>query len=301
MKNKKILLGAFLILFIAISFASSLEAKMIKEVAIGLFTNAPSLDDGTKFYLRYHGPEVVRNSAPWMTRYQSWLPYVPPEDAVKLFGAVRGRYAELWYHEEDYLERPDLSENTYPDWDDGSGPSRDQTTLMVSAVPEVFYSMGAHPEKTTILRWVTLIAYPEGVSEEEGEKWFKEVHVKEAEKQEGIFKIVSYKAVSLGNHGGGDAPPSGDMPGMPPQSGDMPQMSGEMPKMRSWVRVVEYWYKDFAAWRKAVIESPPKYTAPSWGGKYPFVEMTSTFIPYYPDIDFLKGTYTPDANLPLAD
>jgi hypothetical protein len=58
-----------------------------------------------------------------------------------------------------------------------------------------------------------------------------------------------------------------------------------------WVRINEYWYENFAAWRKAVIESPPKYTLPSWGGKYPFVEIERTFVPYVHYVDFLKGGY----------
>jgi hypothetical protein len=44
-----------------------------------------------------------------------------------------------------------------------------------------------------------------------------------------------------------------------------------------------------------------KYTAPPWGGEYPFVEMVSTFLPYYPDIDFMKGTYMPNRNLPMTN
>jgi hypothetical protein len=84
------------------------------------------------------------------------------------------------------------------------------------------------------------------------------------------------------------------MPEEMPPSGDMERPSGEGAPpggVTSWVRVNEYWYKDLAAWRKAVIESPPEYTAPPWGGEYPFVEMASTFIGYKPDIDFLKGDY----------
>jgi hypothetical protein len=53
-----------------------------------------------------------------------------------------------------------------------------------------------------------------------------------------------------------------------------------------WVRINEYWYENFAAWRKAAIESPPKHTAPGWGGKYPFVEMESTFIPCMHYVNF---------------
>jgi hypothetical protein len=64
-----------------------------------------------------------------------------------------------------------------------------------------------------------------------------------------------------------------------------------MPARKEWVRVNEYWYEDMDAWREAVLESPPDYTVPSWGGEYPFVEMISTFLPYRHDVDFLKGGY----------
>ena len=127
------------------------------------------------------------------------------------------------------------------------------------------------------MRWVTVITYPEGVSVEEGEKWFLEVHAKEAVKQPGLLKFVSHRTLNYN-----EEMPSGDM---------TPEMMEFMSRPRP-VRLCEYWYNDFNAWRKAVLESPPDYTTPPWGGEYPFVDMVSTFLPFYPDIDFLKGTYT---------
>ncbi len=46
--------------------------------------------------------------------------------------------------------------------------------------------------------------------------------------------------------------------------------------------------EDFDAWHKAVVESPPRYTPPAWAREALFVEMASTFVPYKPDVDFLK-------------
>jgi hypothetical protein len=314
MNSKKFLLGAVLIFLMAFSFVSSPEAKMIKEVAMGLFLDAPTLEEGTLFYLNQHGPEVLRCSGPWMTRYQAWLPYEPPEEAVKLFGAVRGRYGELWFHEQDYLERGELKGASKPPWiaEKRSVSENKQTNVMIPCLPtEEFYDSDPYPATTPILRWVTVMAYPEGVSVEDGEKWFLNVYAKEAVKQPGLLKFVSYRVWENPNESG--SPPSGDKtaqsgqktPNMTDskasQKGEKsPEMTG-MPKMTHWVRVCEYWYNDFAAWRKAVLESPPKYTAPSWGGKYPFVQMVSTFLPYSPDIDFMKGTYTPSANKPMTN
>jgi hypothetical protein len=292
MRKKKItLLSAGVLLLLAgFLLAPPAGAEMLKEVAIGVFDNAPSQAETDWFYLRYHGPEVTRLSGPWMSRYQLWLPYDPPEEAVRLFGAVRGRYAELWYRAEDYLDRPAMRGITRPPFNEMEGAKQSgQTNVMVPANPtDEFLDLDPHPEETPILRWVTFICYPEGVSVEEGEKWFKEVYAKEAVKQPGLLKFVSHKVWKNENAAAteGGMPPGVEMP------------AGEVPKMKQWVRMCEYWYTGFDAWRKAVLESPPEYTAPAWGGAFPFVDMASTFIPYSPDVDFLKGTYTLDYEYP---
>ena len=292
MKKEKLLFYTLLILFIGLLFASPVGAKMIKEVAIGVGTEAPSEEMNDWFYMRYHGPDIKRNTGPWMTRYWVWIPYDPPEEAVELFGAVKGRSAELWYREEDYIERPDLKGATGPPWwKEGQHNEGQKTVVMVPANPtEEFYDSDPHPEKTTILRWVTIIAYPKGVSAEEGEKWFLETHAKEAVKQPGLLKFVSHRVWENPEESGGNMP-TGER-GMPPGGMEMAQM----PETPSWIRVCEYWYKDFDAWRKAVLESPPKYTVPPWGGEYPFVDIASTFLPYYHEIDLLNNTYTPSIN-----
>jgi len=269
MDRIKLLSGVLAIFLVEVSFVPAAVAKMYKEVAIGVMSDAPSIAEMDKYYISYHGPEVVRASGPWMSRYQLWRPYKPPGEAALLFGAVRGRYAELWFTEENYADRPPLSGTTDAPWlgKENAGESR-QTVVMVPANPtETFYDSDPHPAQTSIVRWVTIIRYPKGVSVEDGEKWFLEVHAGEAAKQVGLLKFVSYRVADLFDGGTGEV------------------------RERTWERVCEYWFTDLNAWRKAVIESPPEYTVPPWGGQYPFVEMTSTFIPYSHDVDFLKGTY----------
>ena len=295
MDRKKLLLGTALILFTGLLYVSPAGAKMYKEVAIGVMSDAPSQAEGDRYYMRYHGPEVTDISGPWMARYRLWLPYEPPEEAVERFGGVRGRYAELWFRDEDYADRPPLEYMTPSNWKiDNTRESR-FTNCMVAANPtERFYDTRPNPGQTPIVRWIAVIRYPDGVSVEDGEKWFLNVHAREAAKQPGLLKFLSYRAVSLkdgGNMSGGNMPP-GDME--MPEGGEMPPGSAGP----SWVRVLEYWYTSLDDWRKAVLESPPKYTKPPWGGEYPFVEMISTFIPYYHDVDFLEGTYQVDFDRP---
>jgi hypothetical protein len=280
-------------------WVSPVRAQMIKEVVFGLFLDAPSQVEADRFYMRYHAPETIRISGPWIRRYESYKPYDPPEEALKRFGAVKGRYAELWFaSEEEYHSRPGHGAWSLPSWETDRTRKMPRGARYATTVPalptEEFYDPDPNPEQTPIIRWVQAIRYPEGVSIEEGEKWFLDIHAREALKQPGLLKFISYKCLERGGIPSGKKGTSSMPQGAPKPSGAMTP-SGQIPSgadmPRSWVRVVEYWYKDFDSWRKAVIESPPKYTAPSWGGEYPFVEMGSTFIGYTPDIDFLKGNY----------
>lgn len=258
MNLKRNLLPIIFIISIIFSLTCSAEAQMIKEMDIGLFTEAPSRVEATRYYTRYHGPEIVRLSGPWLRRYESYLAYDPPEEAVEMFGAVAGRYSELWFTDvEEWQTRPPLGAHTKPPWEQKRMGAAQ--TIATALPTEEFFNTNPNHEETPIIRWLTAIKYPKGVSVEEGEKWFLELHAKEAKEQPGLLKFISYTSIPEGNS--------------------------------EWVRVNEYWYKDFDAWRKAVIESPPKYTAPSWGGEYPFVEMVSTFVDVKPDLDFLKGNY----------
>jgi hypothetical protein len=278
MKRCKYFFPIIVIFTVCLLWSPSIRAEMVKEVCIGVSENAPSEAAIEADYLLRHGPSIVDLSGPWLSSYKLWLPYDPPDEAVERFGALKGRYAELWYTREMYVDRPGMTEGTLKE--DPSGPHDPGADLLyvekrpvrsaVNLVPakptETFYTWRAAIDKTTVIRWVTAIMYPEGVSVEDGEDWFLNVHAREACEQPGLLNFFSYRVIDELSH---------------PSRGET----------RKWVRINEYWYKDFDAWCKAVIESPPKYTKPSWGGEYPFVEMRSTFIPYVHYVDFLEGGY----------
>jgi hypothetical protein len=291
MNKIKLLSGVALFFFIGLLFVSPVGAKMYREVCLGIMNGAPNEAEADRHYMQDHGMEVISVSGPWMSRYQIWLPYDPPKEAAERFGAVKGRYAELWFTEENYADRPPLSAQRFPEWtkqDNPANANRDKMTTngMFPANPtDTFYDSNPHPYDTSIVRWITFIRYPEGVLVEDGEKWFLEVHAKEAVKQPGLLKFVSYRSWE----------PQRAVSGAPTAGATMPD---GMIKPRSWVRMCEYWYKDIDAWRKAVLDSPPAYTAPSWGGEYPFVDMMSSFIPYYYYYDFMNQSFRLDFERP---
>jgi hypothetical protein len=141
----------------------------------------------------------------------------------------------------------------------GTSPAPRAASLIVPAMPtEDFPGKEPTPEEKHILRWVCVLKYPEGVSLKDGEEWYLRIHSQEMKQQDGLLKYVSHRAVD------------------------------NSPLNSPWVRLVELWYEDFAAWRRANVESPPKYSMPPWGGSAPFVDMASTFVAYKPDVDFLK-------------
>jgi len=243
---------------------------MIKEAVVGLFSGTPRAK-ADRYYIRYHGPDVIRISGPWLRGYVSYRAYDPPVEAVERFGGIGGRFTELWFTSlEEFLTRPPLYSQTLPLAEER--PPVEPANVLVPGTPtETFLEKGFDPEElTSVARWVCAVRYPNGVSLEEGEKWYKEVHGPETARQPGLLRSVSFHSVH--------------------EKGTVNGKPGEPNPIR-WIRISEFWYEDMAAWRKAVIESPPKYTPPPWGGQYPFVNMVSNFIDLKPDLDFIRGSY----------
>jgi hypothetical protein len=115
-----------------------------------------------------------------------------------------------------------------------------------------------------IIRWVTVFKYPDGVSRDEGDHWYVNVHAPEVAEQPGVKRFFSFSAVD-------------------PSSGVGPFM-----------RVSELWYESPSAWRRSIIEAPRKYSPPQWAtiNHYPFLEpdvdFISTFLLERPECDFLR-------------
>ena len=132
-------------------------------------------------------------------------------------------------------------------------------SAIVPAMPtEDFLGKEPIPEERPILRWVCLFKYPEGVSVEDGEKWYLEVQSQEVKQQSGLLKYVSHRALE------------------------------DSPMPSPWLRVSELWYEDFDAWRTANVDAPPHYTSPPWTDGGSFLDVASTFVRPKPDIDFLR-------------
>ena len=258
---------------------------MIKSVFMLNSTDLPNeLPGFERWLLRYHAPEVMAKDIGQQIRFISYRP-IPVIPEVLAYGFYNLRLWEVWFPSAQVLESIEplhpaagtidrVMKFTWQapwlkkpiQWKDTKAGTIFRVGLSCyTPAPDIFKGGDYTADEKSIIRWYQVTKYPKGVSLEEGEDWFLNVHAKEVLQQPGLTAYFSSRACT--------------MPGRYPVE---------------WVRVTEQWYEDFHGWKKSVIDSPPKYTRPPWAkwDKYPFLEpyvdFTSTFILERPDHDYLR-------------
>ncbi len=124
-----------------------------------------------------------------------------------------------------------------------------------------------------MIRWLFLLRYPDGVSVEDGERWYLGTHTQEAKHMKGLCRYVTWKL---------EPPPEG-MPGRPVEV------------LKRWARLTEVCFIDWDAWKAAVIDHPLSFTPAPWadpakvqkGTSASFVAETM-FLGDAPEFDFLS-------------
>lgn len=225
-----------------------------------------------RWFNRYHVPEVLTQS-PWTVRYLLYRP-VPCPPGAENYGVYGYRVHENWVIDNSMRrgEKGLLSMTEQPG-------ACDAIVVNMPAEPtEDFLGGEKHYEDHTILRWVTAFRYPDGVSKEEGEDWYLNVHVPEVMKQPGLTRFFSTKTY-------------------PPRGSILPQadfMDHDNLFFKHWDRVSEMWYENNNGWVDSILTNPPQYTKPDWAthDQYPFLipgsEFISTFLLERPDHDFTR-------------
>ncbi|MBT8340825.1 MAG: hypothetical protein HKP58_20365 [Desulfatitalea sp.] len=227
-----------------------------------------------RFFSRYNASEIMKR--PVSLRYLAYrVAPVPP--GAEDYGYQNYRVHENWAKMEDISGLKGTLSFTPLE------RHLDFAVAMIPAEPtEDFLGAGLRYDEKTILRWLIFYKYPEGVSVEEGEKWFLDVHAKEVMQQPGLIRYFSSSTLSM-------APMSPPPPWFRHFFTNPSRLA-----FAKWDRVSEQWYEDANGWRKAVLESPPKYTKPDWAkyDKYPFFEpnadFVSTFILEWPTYNLLR-------------
>ena len=232
-----------------------------------------------RWFQRYHVPEVMQQT-PWMVRYAMFrpVPFLPKE--AEAFNIYNFRVHENWALGPD-LRRPprgalSMSREPVEEVIEGAG-------IQVPAVPTEDFMEAFSFEEHPILRWVCMFRYPEGVSVEEGDDWYLNVHAPEVMKQNGLNRFLSYKGY--------------------PQTGMLvphkPRADGSDVRNRNtqkvYHRLSELWYEDTDGWLESVIKNPPSYTRPPWAvwDQYPFLEpgvdFASTFLLEKPEAVYTQS------------
>ena len=120
-----------------------------------------------------------------------------------------------------------------------------------------------------MLRWVFLLRYPEGVSKEDGERWYLGTHTQEAKKLRGLRRYVSCRAEKATV-----APPW-----------------TTVERLNMWDRVTELAFDDWEAWQDGAVTHVPQYTPAPYGPRG--FEFETIFIDDAPDNDFLGNSPAP--------
>jgi hypothetical protein len=212
-----------------------------------------------RWYLTFHSKEVRRLWGAWQRHYYSYMTRYAGHEADR-FNVVRGRMTEIHFSSLDDFRASRIN-NSYglSPFTAPPGGWRGTYTSTNATIPtnpnEDFLKAYPPPKETPYYRWIVFFRYPEGVAAEEGERWFQDTHSTELARLPGLRRCVAYRTVV---------------------------------DSQAYPRVLELWFDSYADWKKAILDEPPRWTPPPWGGEYPFVEMLSAFIGERPDVDFIN-------------
>lgn len=243
--------------------APALAAGAIKHyILIELLPGADQLALD-RWYMTFHAPQVRRAYQAWQRDYLSFRAYLPPAEAVQRYKVAFGRMTEIHFDTiEDFRESRknplyggDLQSFTPPPGGWRGNTLFRSTTATVPVNPDMLYvSKPTPPKELPYLRWIVFLRAPSGVPQADADSWFADAHAKEIAALPGLRRFGLYRSVA--------------------ERADYP-------------RVMELWFDDYAAWRAALLATEPRFTAPPWGGKFPFFDTLSMFVGENPDVDFI--------------
>ena len=122
-----------------------------------------------------------------------------------------------------------------------------------------------------MLRWVFLLRYPDGVSQEDGERWYLGIHTQEAKRLLGLRRYRTWRAKKAVV-----APPW-----------------TTVERLNRWDRVTELGFDSWQAWHDAAVTHVPEYIRAPYGPRG--FESEVIFIDDAPDHDFLGNSSAPGA------
>lgn len=229
-----------------------------------------------RWLYRDAAPAVLSAHGPLLTRYETYRSgYIPLNlhNLLSKYGTYAWRMVESYW-----LEPPAQPEGmaapegamAIPPMPRETGEYPPITVRLPLHATEDYKGAGKTLyDFPSLVRWVVAIRYPDSVSKEEADIWYREVHARDLAKQKKLVRLLSSRAL-----------PSSDFD-----------------------RVTELWYEDMAGWHESVVRQPLSYTRPPWAAEdaqditvffRPYQELVGIFLSEHPECDFLQelGPYT---------
>lgn len=217
-----------------------------------------------RWYITYHAPQVRRAFKAWQRNYISFRSYLPSGDALARYIVWYGRMTEIQFDSIEHF-RATRPNNVYGGLDSFTPPPggwagnrlfETQTATIPVNPDKLYVSKPTPPKEIPYLRWIVFLRPPEGVSLQTWDEWYAG-HAEEVAVLPGLLRYASYNTVAD----------------------------------QRFSRVAELWFDDYASWADAFL-GREKFTAPSWGGQFPYADYISMFVGENPDIDFIHDDRT---------
>ena len=186
-----------------------------------------------RWYHRVHAPEIVRRYGPWLARHESFVPVPPPPEAAAL------RRVRLAGHRLLVAGDPGARSAGRAVLHAAAGVAAGRDLLHPGPADERLPRLGHAARGARVFRWHVLLRYPDGVTAEEGERWFLQTHAPEVCELPGLRRFFSYRVI--------DEPVR--LPGVWRDGGAPPPETVQ----HEWHRLSELWFDSFSDWRAAVV------------------------------------------------
>jgi hypothetical protein len=240
-----------------------------------------------RWLYKQHVPESISQFMPYCTKYSTYHALPLPQGAQD-FGAYNCMMTEhywlfnifqqqgtadssgLAFGEEfpaDFMEmtcQPPSKVLRQSGW---QGTREGYHPLVFSFAPifweDDFKGAGRLTDAGPNFRWLFLLKYPDEVSIDEGDAWFKEVFAPEVCANPEVNRFISSRQL-------------------------------DEPRINPFQRIAEIWFDDSEGWRRAMVERAGSYTKPPWAGwdRLPFFEPYKDFVGVFildrPESDHLQ-------------
>lgn len=238
-----------------------------------------------RWFHREHAADVMLKT-PWLVKYDMYRAVNPPPEGAENYCFMNYRVHETLMHypgADDMNGKPSLRPEPIED-------AMNVAMFYVSPAPENdFWGKQRRPFETSVIRWITVFQYPDGVDKVEADNWYTKIHAPEIIQKAGnqIIRYFSYRV----------------LPKKQWVESDRDEQNQHIPFHKPspfmgirWDRMTEMWFETGRDWTSFIKHTAPTLSKPAWASNdiYPFVipgkEFCSTFLLERPTEDLLRTT-----------